>query len=125
LIQRKNRIVTEVHPSPLARTFVGSRVFQRVEKVLGQEVNWSIGKNIIYVPCDPLLFGSSTIPITIDSGKPIPQEEPKQKKKQTRLQRICESPENVQEDAVKAYVEYSKANNLEIKVEDINELLSN
>jgi uracil-DNA glycosylase len=124
LIQRKNRIVTEVHPSPLARTFVGSRVFQRVEKVLGQEVNWSIGKNIIYVPCDPLLFGSSMFPITINSGEEIVQKEPKEKKKQTRLQRICESPETVQEDAVKAYVEYSKSNNLEIKVEDINELLS-
>ena len=36
-----NRIVTEVHPSPLARGFVGSGVFGRVEKALGQVINWS------------------------------------------------------------------------------------
>jgi uracil-DNA glycosylase len=42
LITKKNRIVTEVHPSPLARGFVGSGVFERVEKVLGSPVNWSI-----------------------------------------------------------------------------------
>lgn len=42
LISKKDRIVTEVHPSPLARGFVGSRVFERVEKVLGENVNWSI-----------------------------------------------------------------------------------
>ena len=42
LITKKDRIVTEVHPSLLARGFVGSNVFHRVEKVLGSPVNWSI-----------------------------------------------------------------------------------
>ena len=36
-----SRIVSEVHPSPLARGFVGSGVFLRVEKALGEAVNWS------------------------------------------------------------------------------------
>ena len=36
------RIVEETHPSPMARGFVGSNVFKRVEKALGREVNWSI-----------------------------------------------------------------------------------
>lgn len=39
-IKNKNKIVTEVHPSPLAKGFVGSNVFKRVEAVLQQEVNW-------------------------------------------------------------------------------------
>jgi uracil-DNA glycosylase len=42
LISKKERIVTEVHPSPLARGFVGSNVFQRVEQVLRAQVNWSL-----------------------------------------------------------------------------------
>jgi uracil-DNA glycosylase len=41
LIKNKDKIVSEVHPSPLAKGFIGSNVFQRVEKVLGKEVNWS------------------------------------------------------------------------------------
>lgn len=40
-IKNKDKIVTEVHPSPLARGFVGSNVFKRVEDVLGREVDWS------------------------------------------------------------------------------------
>lgn len=40
-IKNKSNIVTEVHPSPLARGFVGSNVFKRVETALGQEVNWT------------------------------------------------------------------------------------
>jgi len=40
-IKNKDKIVTEVHPSPLARGFVGSNVFKRVEGVLGQEIDWS------------------------------------------------------------------------------------
>lgn len=40
-IKNKSKIVTEVHPSPLARGFVGSNVFKRVEAVLGHDVNWS------------------------------------------------------------------------------------
>jgi len=40
-IKNKSKIVTEVHPSPLARGFVGSNVFKRVESVIGYEINWS------------------------------------------------------------------------------------
>ena len=40
-ITNKDRIVTEVHPSPLARGFVGSNVFKRVEAKLGHQVNWA------------------------------------------------------------------------------------
>jgi len=40
-IKNKSKLVTEVHPSPLARGFVGSNVFKRVEIALGYEVNWS------------------------------------------------------------------------------------
>lgn len=40
-IKNKSKIVTEVHPSPLARGFVGSNVFKRVETALGYEINWS------------------------------------------------------------------------------------
>ncbi len=40
-IKNKNKIVTEVHPSPLAHGFVGSNVFRRVENVLEKSVNWS------------------------------------------------------------------------------------
>lgn len=36
------RIVEEAHPSPLARGFIGSNVFKRVEKAMGREVNWKI-----------------------------------------------------------------------------------
>jgi uracil-DNA glycosylase len=39
-ITDKSKIVSEVHPSPLARGFIGSNVFKRVENVLGKEVNW-------------------------------------------------------------------------------------
>lgn len=41
-IKNKSKIVAEVHPSPLARGFIGSNVFTRVEQVLGKEVNWSL-----------------------------------------------------------------------------------
>ena len=40
-IKNKSKIITEVHPSPLARGFVGSNVFKRVEYVLGEEIDWS------------------------------------------------------------------------------------
>lgn len=40
-IKNKDKIVTEVHPSPLAKGFIGSNVFKRVESVLQEEVNWS------------------------------------------------------------------------------------
>ena len=42
LIQDKNRIVTAVHPSPLARGFVGSDVFKKVEAVSNSYINWSL-----------------------------------------------------------------------------------
>ena len=41
-IQDKEKIVEEVHPSPLARKFVGSDVFKRVEVSLGNKIDWSI-----------------------------------------------------------------------------------
>lgn len=41
LIPQKNKIVQEVHPSPMAQGFVGSSVFKRVEAALGEEVCWS------------------------------------------------------------------------------------
>ena len=41
-IKNKSKIVMEVHPSPLARGFIGSNVFKRVEAILEEEVNWSI-----------------------------------------------------------------------------------
>ena len=41
-IQNKDKIVEEVHPSPLARSFVGSNVFTRVEAVLGEKIDWTL-----------------------------------------------------------------------------------
>lgn len=131
LIAKKDRIVTEVHPSPLAQGFVGSNVFQRVEKVLGSPVNWSIEKveekvdstkKVIYLDCDPKVFGTSKIPVTLDFSKPKPAEQ-KPKPKMTRLERICEDPQTKGEEAVKIYVEYCKEKNLPILVEDINGIL--
>ena len=39
-----DKVVTAAHPSPLSANngFLGTDVFQRVEKVLGNSVNWSI-----------------------------------------------------------------------------------
>ena len=42
LIQDKSKIVTGVHPSPLARGFVGSGVFRKVEALSNSHINWSI-----------------------------------------------------------------------------------
>jgi uracil-DNA glycosylase len=39
-ISNKKRIVTGVHPSPIAQGFLGSGVFKKVETVLGQPVDW-------------------------------------------------------------------------------------
>ncbi len=141
LITKKDRIVTEVHPSPLAAShgFVGSGVFQRVERVLGKPVNWSIQqddlcaklsqmkidttKKVIYLDCNPAVFGQSKIPVTLDYSEPKPVE-PKVKPKRTRLQQMCEEPQTVAEEAVKIYVEYSKEKNLPVKLEDINDILT-
>jgi uracil-DNA glycosylase len=38
----KNHIVEETHPSPLAKGFIGSGVFKRVESALGREIDWSV-----------------------------------------------------------------------------------
>ena len=42
LIQNKSKIVTGVHPSPLAKGFIGSGVFSQVEKALNSYINWSL-----------------------------------------------------------------------------------
>jgi uracil-DNA glycosylase len=126
LISKKDRIVSEVHPSPLAHGFVGSGVFQRVEKVLGNPVDWSIqpsDKKRIYISCDSKIFGYDKIAVTLDYSKPKPFE-PKAKPKRTRLQQMCEEPQTPAEEAVKIYVEYSKEKNLPIKIEDINDILT-
>ncbi len=39
LIINKNNIITESHPSPLARGFIGSNVFKRIEDLTGP-INW-------------------------------------------------------------------------------------
>ena len=130
LITKKDRIVTEVHPSPLAQGFVGSNVFLRVEKVLGEPVNWSIekeetvdpSKKIIYVDCDPKVFGFSKFPITLETNQAKAVEQ-NQKPKRTRLERICEDPQTKGEEAVKIYVEYCKEKNLPLSIEDINTIL--
>ena len=41
-IQNKKRIVTGVHPSPLAQGFLGSGVFKKVEAALGQPIDWRL-----------------------------------------------------------------------------------
>lgn len=41
-ITKKERIVTGVHPSPLAHGFLGSGVFKRVETVLKQAIDWRL-----------------------------------------------------------------------------------
>lgn len=128
LITKKDRIVTEVHPSPLAQGFVGSGVFQRVEKVLGREVNWSIekvtGKRTIYIGCDPAVFGTDKLPVTLGEDCKPAQAPVKEKKKMSKLERMCEDPQTPGEETVKIYVEYCKLNNIPITVEDINACLS-
>lgn len=42
LITNKQKIIMEVHPSPLAKGFIGSKVFQRVEEILGEKIDWSL-----------------------------------------------------------------------------------
>lgn len=41
LIENKSKIITGVHPSPLARGFIGSDVFKKVENALNTYINWS------------------------------------------------------------------------------------
>ena len=141
LITKKDRIVTEVHPSPLAHGFVGSNVFHRVEANLGYAINWSIQtiedelseklsevtlnpyKKIIYLDCDPKVFGTNKYPVTIDSTPPTSiVSNPKPKR--TKLERMCEDPQTKGEEAVKIYVEYSKEKGLPIDIQDINTILA-
>jgi uracil-DNA glycosylase len=39
-IKDKTKIIYGIHPSPLARGFIGSNVFLKVEELLGTPVNW-------------------------------------------------------------------------------------
>lgn len=39
-IKQKDKIIEETHPSPLARGFIGSNVFKRVEEINGSPINW-------------------------------------------------------------------------------------
>ena len=41
-IEDKTRILTCPHPSPLARGFIGSRIFKKVEEKLEKEIDWNI-----------------------------------------------------------------------------------
>jgi len=41
-IEDKTRILTCPHPSPLARGFIGSGIFKKVEEMLGKEIDWNI-----------------------------------------------------------------------------------
>jgi hypothetical protein len=61
--------------------------------------------------------------VTLDSTPPQPIPE-KPKKKQTRLERMCEDPQTKGEEAVQIYVEYCKAMNLPIEIDDINAILT-
>ena len=129
LISKQERIVTEVHPSPLARGFVGSNVFQRVENVLGVPINWSNeisiqAKGKIYIRCDPNVFGTDKYEVTVEDTQPPKPQIQKEKKKLTRLERMCEDPQTKGEEAVQIYVEYCKEKNLPIKIEDINDILA-
>lgn len=42
LLPIDTKIVCGIHPSPLARGFLGSGVFRQVEEVLGEPVDWSL-----------------------------------------------------------------------------------
>ena len=42
LLSQPTKIVLGIHPSPLARGFLGSGVFRKVESALGEPVNWSL-----------------------------------------------------------------------------------
>lgn len=42
LIEQKEKIVTGIHPSPLAHGFLGSGVFKKVEAALGESIDWTL-----------------------------------------------------------------------------------
>ena len=41
-ISNKDKIIYGIHPSPLARGFIGSNIFKQVEDKLNENINWSI-----------------------------------------------------------------------------------
>jgi uracil-DNA glycosylase len=41
-IKNKNNIISAPHPSPLAKGFIGSNVFIKIEQILGNKIDWSI-----------------------------------------------------------------------------------
>jgi uracil-DNA glycosylase len=41
-ILNKQKIIYGIHPSPLARGFIGSNIFKQVEEKLNRKINWSI-----------------------------------------------------------------------------------
>jgi len=41
-IENKSMIVTGPHPSPLARGFINSKIFIKVENILDKKINWEI-----------------------------------------------------------------------------------
>jgi len=41
-IEDKTRILSCPHPSPLARGFIGSEIFKKVEEKLGKNIDWNI-----------------------------------------------------------------------------------
>lgn len=40
-IKNKSLIINGIHPSPLARGFVGSNIFKKVETLLNKQIDWS------------------------------------------------------------------------------------
>lgn len=40
-IKNKSLIINGIHPSPLARGFIGSNIFKEVEKLLNKQIDWS------------------------------------------------------------------------------------
>ena len=47
-IKNQDNIVEGVHPSPMARGFIGSNVFRMVENKLGYEINWN-NQEFLYI----------------------------------------------------------------------------
>ena len=41
-IKNKSKIITGIHPSPLAHGFIGSNIFIQIEEMAGKQINWSI-----------------------------------------------------------------------------------
>ena len=80
-------------------------------------------KKVMYLDCDPKVFGLSKYPIVLDYTPSTPYV-PKVKVKRTKLERMCEEPQTKGEEAVKIYVEYCREKGLPISVDDINGCLA-